>query len=503
MVRRNFVKLVQAFAVLIMVASWKLSHADPGSIDVSAEVVIVLLYVIGEMPPHIVTRYEQDLELFFAQNFQQSTAWPGQIENWNVLLEKQERLLITDGKLLRRHLAAQLVPLQTTCLVTAQANQTLGMSNFERLLKTTIEARQSQFLATIHQSESTVIQVFFKYVNESQVFQPNEEVTTSRVPDTIQVAGSSASSSTPSSSDGGLNNSEIVVIAVAASFFFLLFCVVLFIIWRSRPRKEDKWFYHAGPQVLAESRDPSESLHRSVASFKFSNGSTRSSSGLNNNNSPSLTRSQSDRSEKSRLGPWRSSSTRIVSNNGETLAFQERTSFRSKGSRRQLHGHPETSTELDDDSDSEIQLLKDTSTTSGDDDDDEEVHSSPMFYDEAGHSGAGGNPEDQESYYSDNSSTGGWYSSSYYDGAPSREVLAPPGRLGIVVETRLAGPVINRINDNSPLRGIVFEGDLIRAIDNVDVRAMSASDITSLMLRTSGSVRHLLVQAPPMPSDSS
>jgi C-terminal processing protease CtpA/Prc len=75
----------------------------------------------------------------------------------------------------------------------------------------------------------------------------------------------------------------------------------------------------------------------------------------------------------------------------------------------------------------------------------------------------------------------------------SRTVVAPPGKLGIVIDTTLEGPVVHKINPQSPLEGILFPGDIIVAIDDVDTRAMSASAITALMVRTANLRRKLTV----------
>jgi C-terminal processing protease CtpA/Prc len=80
-------------------------------------------------------------------------------------------------------------------------------------------------------------------------------------------------------------------------------------------------------------------------------------------------------------------------------------------------------------------------------------------------------------------------------------VLAPylnvkhfsPGKLGIVIDTTLEGPIVHKINPQSPLEGSLFPGDIIVAIDDVDTRAMSASAITALMVRTANLRRTLTV----------
>jgi C-terminal processing protease CtpA/Prc len=67
------------------------------------------------------------------------------------------------------------------------------------------------------------------------------------------------------------------------------------------------------------------------------------------------------------------------------------------------------------------------------------------------------------------------------------------GKLGIVIDTTLEGPIVHKINPQSPLEGSLFPGDIIVAIDDVDTRAMSASAITALMVRTANLRRTLTV----------
>lgn len=62
-----------------------------------------------------------------------------------------------------------------------------------------------------------------------------------------------------------------------------------------------------------------------------------------------------------------------------------------------------------------------------------------------------------------------------------------------MIDTTLDGPVIHRVNDNSPLKGYIFPGDIIVAVNNTDTRAMSAQAITSLMARTAQHRRMLTV----------
>lgn len=76
----------------------------------------------------------------------------------------------------------------------------------------------------------------------------------------------------------------------------------------------------------------------------------------------------------------------------------------------------------------------------------------------------------------------------------TKTVLAPSGKLGIVIDTTVEGPVVHKVNPGSRLEGQVLPGDVIVAIDNVDTRAMSASAITALMVKTASQKRTLTVR---------
>mmetsp|Transcript_18444 Transcript_18444/g.40170 ORF Transcript_18444/g.40170 Transcript_18444/m.40170 type:complete len:555 (+) Transcript_18444:103-1767(+) len=74
-----------------------------------------------------------------------------------------------------------------------------------------------------------------------------------------------------------------------------------------------------------------------------------------------------------------------------------------------------------------------------------------------------------------------------------RKVSAPAGKFGVVIDTKVEGPVVHRVNKGSKLSGKIFPGDIIIAIDDVDTRAMSASDISALMVKTANQNRTLTV----------
>eukprot|EP00979_Chaetoceros_neogracilis_P018366 scaffold10577_cov306-Chaetoceros_neogracile.AAC.5 len=58
---------------------------------------------------------------------------------------------------------------------------------------------------------------------------------------------------------------------------------------------------------------------------------------------------------------------------------------------------------------------------------------------------------------------------------------APPGKLGIVIDTTKNGPVVYQVKAGSPLEGIIYAGDRIISIDNIDTREMTARNTSELM----------------------
>lgn len=74
-----------------------------------------------------------------------------------------------------------------------------------------------------------------------------------------------------------------------------------------------------------------------------------------------------------------------------------------------------------------------------------------------------------------------------------RVCIAPPGKLGVVIDTTKMGPVVYQVKDGSPLEGVVFPGDRIMAVDDIDTRGMTASNITKIMARKADSERRITV----------
>eukprot|EP00985_Skeletonema_marinoi_P021423 scaffold13136_cov88-Skeletonema_marinoi.AAC.1 len=72
-----------------------------------------------------------------------------------------------------------------------------------------------------------------------------------------------------------------------------------------------------------------------------------------------------------------------------------------------------------------------------------------------------------------------------------REVFAPAGKLGLIVDTSNEGPIVHSIKGDSPLVGQVFAGDYIVAVDDEDTSDWTAHNVTKLVAQKSGRVRKL------------
>jgi hypothetical protein len=72
-----------------------------------------------------------------------------------------------------------------------------------------------------------------------------------------------------------------------------------------------------------------------------------------------------------------------------------------------------------------------------------------------------------------------------YDSMTNRaglyDVFAPPGAIGIVVDTTKHGPAVHALKRNSPMLGLINPGDLIVGLDDEDARGMTAATLTRLM----------------------
>lgn len=64
-----------------------------------------------------------------------------------------------------------------------------------------------------------------------------------------------------------------------------------------------------------------------------------------------------------------------------------------------------------------------------------------------------------------------------------RSYFAPPGKLGVFIDTTKTGPVIHQVKEVSPMFDVLFTGDQIIAIDDVNVRSMTAAAVTKIMTK--------------------
>jgi len=74
------------------------------------------------------------------------------------------------------------------------------------------------------------------------------------------------------------------------------------------------------------------------------------------------------------------------------------------------------------------------------------------------------------------------------------EIYAPSGKLGLVIDTPHTSnaPVVHAIKDTCPIRNEIYVGDSLVAVDDVDVRDMSAQQVSTLIGRKSGQERRKL-----------
>ena len=78
-------------------------------------------------------------------------------------------------------------------------------------------------------------------------------------------------------------------------------------------------------------------------------------------------------------------------------------------------------------------------------------------------------------------------------GMVKRECWAPPGKLGVVIDSTKKGPVVHEVKAGSPLEGVVFPGDRIIAVDDNDTRSMTASAVTKVMAKKMDQRRKITV----------
>lgn len=75
-----------------------------------------------------------------------------------------------------------------------------------------------------------------------------------------------------------------------------------------------------------------------------------------------------------------------------------------------------------------------------------------------------------------------------------KQIVAPPGKLGVVVNTaQNEGPAyVSSIGDDSPLFGRILLGDLIIAVDDLDVQTLVADEVSKILLTKSTNARRTI-----------
>lgn len=72
-----------------------------------------------------------------------------------------------------------------------------------------------------------------------------------------------------------------------------------------------------------------------------------------------------------------------------------------------------------------------------------------------------------------------------------RDVIAPPGKLGMIIHSTKDGPAVHSIKPDSALEGKLFSGDLLVGVDGVDTRTCSAEDVMEMMTSKMNSERKI------------
>jgi C-terminal processing protease CtpA/Prc len=73
------------------------------------------------------------------------------------------------------------------------------------------------------------------------------------------------------------------------------------------------------------------------------------------------------------------------------------------------------------------------------------------------------------------------------------EVIVPPGLLGLILESHIGSgrPTVNSIKPDTVLSSVVQVGDYLDAVDGINVKMMSANDVSKLIVQKQEEVRIL------------
>ena len=74
---------------------------------------------------------------------------------------------------------------------------------------------------------------------------------------------------------------------------------------------------------------------------------------------------------------------------------------------------------------------------------------------------------------------------------PHDTIYAPPGKLGVAIDIFNGQAVVMKIRKGSPITGMLQEGDILLAIDDVDCSCMTLAEVTFLMVKNMERVRRI------------
>eukprot|EP00574_Skeletonema_japonicum_P009509 CAMPEP_0201734974 /NCGR_PEP_ID=MMETSP0593-20130828/35874_1 /ASSEMBLY_ACC=CAM_ASM_000672 /TAXON_ID=267983 /ORGANISM="Skeletonema japonicum, Strain CCMP2506" /LENGTH=392 /DNA_ID=CAMNT_0048228449 /DNA_START=80 /DNA_END=1258 /DNA_ORIENTATION=- len=74
---------------------------------------------------------------------------------------------------------------------------------------------------------------------------------------------------------------------------------------------------------------------------------------------------------------------------------------------------------------------------------------------------------------------------------PRDTIYAPPGKLGVAIDILNGQAVVMKIRKGSPITGMLQEGDILLAIDDVDCTCMTLAEVTFLMVKNMERVRRI------------
>jgi len=75
------------------------------------------------------------------------------------------------------------------------------------------------------------------------------------------------------------------------------------------------------------------------------------------------------------------------------------------------------------------------------------------------------------------------------------------GKLGVIIDTTSSGPIVHEVKPGSALEGVLFSGDRIIAVDDIDTRSKTAAEVTNIMASKVNVARKISVLG--VPSDAS